>query len=164
MRQGVDTWHFKIQMHCSYPILSSWVFGACNSVPLLGEMAGSQMRTGRRGISFVFYMSVPGTPLLSPSTNLLAWCVLAWHLGVKVDGRTEGVWLGHPRHLVFDNSTDFEAKMARITSAASRIVGLPCRPRKLCKFLLFEPPPPVEEFPVPVKEFHAEKVGEGIEP
>ncbi|CAM9595952.1 unnamed protein product [Ectocarpus sp. 13 AM-2016] len=75
-----------------------------------------------------------------------------------VDGRTEGVWLGHPRHLVFDNSTDFEEKMSRITSAASRLVGLPCRPRKLCKFLLFEPPPPLEEFPVPVKEFHAEKV------
>ena len=102
------------------------------------------------------------TPLLSPSDEFsdLICLVLGWRVGVKVDGRTEAVWLGHPRHLVFDNSTDFEAKMSRVTSAASRLVGLPCRPRKLCKFLLFEPPPPVEEFPVPVKEFHAEKVSD----
>lgn len=72
--------------------------------------------------------------------------------------RTEAAWLGHPRHMVFDNSTDFEAKISRVTAAASRIVGLPCRPRKLCKFLLYEPPPPPEEFPVPAKEFRAEKV------
>lgn len=76
-----------------------------------------------------------------------------------MDAKTEAVWLGHPRHLVFDNSTDFEAKLSRLTTAASRLVGLPCRPRKLCKFLLYEPPPPLEEFPVPAKEFHAEKVG-----
>eukprot|EP00752_Nemacystus_decipiens_P016388 g14650.t1 len=75
-----------------------------------------------------------------------------------VDAKTEAVWLGHPRHLVFDNSTGFEAKLLRLTTAASRLVGLPCRPRKLCKFLLYEPPPPVEEFPVPTKEFRAEKV------
>ena len=76
----------------------------------------------------------------------------------EVDVKTEAVWLGHPRHLVFDNSTDFEAKLSRLTTAASRLVGLPCRPRKMCKFLLYEPPPPLEEFPVPTKEFHAEKV------
>ena len=76
----------------------------------------------------------------------------------KVDAKTESVWLGHPRHLVFDNSTGFDAKLSRLTTAASRLVGLPCPPRKLCKFLLYEPPPPLEEFPVPTKEFHAEKV------
>eukprot|EP00903_Cladosiphon_okamuranus_P009266 g8842.t1 len=75
-----------------------------------------------------------------------------------VDAKTEAVWLGHPRHLVFDNSTGFEAKLSRLTTAASRLVGLPCRPRKLSKFLLYEPPPPLEEFPVPTKEFQAEKV------
>ncbi|CAM9140542.1 unnamed protein product, partial [Scytosiphon promiscuus] len=79
-------------------------------------------------------------------------------LAREVDAKTEAAWLGHPRHLVFDNSTGFEAKISRVTSAASRLVGLPCRPRKLCKFLLYEPPPPLEEFPVPAKEFQAEKV------
>lgn len=76
----------------------------------------------------------------------------------KVDVKTEAAWLGHPRHFLFDNSTDFETKLSRVTAAASRLAGLPCRPRKLCKFVLYEPPPPVEDFPVPVREFHAEKV------
>lgn len=76
----------------------------------------------------------------------------------KVDARTEAAWLGHPRQIIVDNSTDFEAKMDRVTAAASRLVGLPCKPRKLGKFLLTKPPPPLEEFPVPTEEFQAEKV------
>lgn len=48
--------------------------------------------------------------------------------------------------------------MERVTAAALRIVGLPCRPRKLCKFLLAQPPPPLEEFPVRAEAFDAEKV------
>ena len=76
----------------------------------------------------------------------------------KVDARTEAAWLGHPRQILFDNSTDFEAKMDRVMSAASRLVGLPCRPRKLGKFLLTKPPPPLDEFPVPTEQFEAEKV------
>lgn len=78
-------------------------------------------------------------------------------MAVNVDARAEAAWLGHPRQILFDNSTDFEAKMDRVTSAASRLVGLPCRPRKLGKFLLTKPPPPLEEFPVPTEEFEAEK-------
>ncbi|CAM9114381.1 unnamed protein product [Laminaria digitata] len=79
-------------------------------------------------------------------------------MATNVDARAEAAWLGHPRQMLFDNSTDFEAKMDRVTSAASRLVGLPCRPRKLCKFLLTKPPPPLEKFPVPTEEFQAEKI------
>lgn len=60
--------------------------------------------------------------------------------------------------MIFDNSTGFDAKMDRIMSATSRLIGLPCRPRKLGKFLLTQPPPPLEEFPVQAEEFQAEKV------
>lgn len=87
--------------------------------------------------------------------------LLDTHGREKVDVKTEAAWLGHPRHVVFDNSTDFETKLSRVTAAAARLAGLPCRPRKLCKFVLYEPPPPLEEFPVPAREFHAEKVSLG---
>ena len=76
----------------------------------------------------------------------------------KVDKRTEAVWLGHPRHFIFDNSTDFEPKLDRVATTVSRLVGLPCRPRKLGKFLLAQPPPPPEEFPVRAEAFQVEKV------
>lgn len=66
--------------------------------------------------------------------------------------------MGHPRHFVFDNSTDFEAKLKRVMTAVSRVVGLPCLPRKQGKFLLARPPPPMEEFPEHAKEFDVEKV------
>ncbi|CAM9611401.1 unnamed protein product, partial [Hapterophycus canaliculatus] len=44
-------------------------------------------------------------------------------LAIEVDAKTEAAWLGHPRHLVFDNSTGFEAKLSRVTLAASRLAG-----------------------------------------
>lgn len=78
----------------------------------------------------------------------------------QVDAKTEAAWLGHPRHVIFDNSTDFEAKLVRVVSAASRLVGLPCPPRRAGKFLLAQPPPPIEEFPTGAIEFQTEKVNE----
>ncbi|CAM9147294.1 unnamed protein product [Ascophyllum nodosum] len=78
-------------------------------------------------------------------------------LARDVDKRTEAVWLGHPRHFIFDNSTDFEPKLDRVATTVSRLVGLPCRPRKLGKFLLAQPPPPPEEFPVRAEAFQVEK-------
>lgn len=59
--------------------------------------------------------------------------------------------------MVFDNSTPFEAKIERVTRAASRLVGLLCPPRRAGKFLLAQPPPPVDEFPLKAIEFEAEK-------
>jgi hypothetical protein len=46
------------------------------------------------------------------------------------------VWNGHPRHYVFDNSTDFEGKLARIEYKAAKLVGLPHLPRGDDKFHL----------------------------
>lgn len=66
--------------------------------------------------------------------------------------------MGHPRHFVFDNSTDFETKLDRVMTTVSRIVGLPCPPRKQGKFLLAQSPPPLEEFPEPAEAFDVEKV------
>lgn len=108
----------------------------------------------------------PLPPFTRTLSSLYALCalfasdpLLHWYaVGGKVEGRTEAAYLGHQHHMVFDNSTNFEGKIERVTSAASRLAGLPCRPRKLGKFILTQPPPPLEDFPVPVEEFHAEKV------
>ncbi|CAM9517693.1 unnamed protein product [Sphacelaria rigidula] len=79
-------------------------------------------------------------------------------LAKEVDTNTELAWLGHPRHMLFDNSTPFDTKIQRVTRAVSRLVGLPCSPRRASKFLLAQPPPPVAEFPVKTMVFEAEKV------
>lgn len=77
---------------------------------------------------------------------------------VQVDEKTQAAWLGHPRHLIFDNSTGLDDKIERMTAAATRLLGSPCRPRRDCKFLLKQAPPPIDEFPVSVMEFEIEKV------
>lgn len=76
----------------------------------------------------------------------------------QVESKTQEAWLGHPRHFVFDNSTDFEAKLNRVMTTVSRIVGLPCRPRKQGKFLLAQSPPPLGKFPEHAEAFDVEKV------
>ncbi|GMH85367.1 hypothetical protein TrVE_jg308 [Triparma verrucosa] len=42
-----------------------------------------------------------------------------------VDRRTQKAWLGHPRHHVFSNSSDFESKLRELVDAASKVCGLP---------------------------------------
>ncbi|GMH77164.1 hypothetical protein TL16_g07312 [Triparma laevis f. inornata] len=42
-----------------------------------------------------------------------------------VDVRTQKAWLGHPRHHVFSNSSDFESKLRELVDAASKVCGLP---------------------------------------
>ncbi|CAN0311734.1 unnamed protein product, partial [Discosporangium mesarthrocarpum] len=49
-------------------------------------------------------------------------------LAKDVDARTQNAWVGHPRHMLFDNSTDFPRKIERVIAASSRIVGLPGGP------------------------------------
>jgi len=41
----------------------------------------------------------------------------------EMDALTRRAWLGHPRHLVFNNSTDFQGKMQRVQRALAGIVG-----------------------------------------
>jgi hypothetical protein len=43
----------------------------------------------------------------------------------KLDLLSRAAWLGHPKHFVIDNNTDFEGKMNKLVSIASRLVGLP---------------------------------------
>jgi len=54
-----------------------------------------------------------------------------------LDQRTRAAWLGHPKLLVFDNSTDFEGKIQRLVNATAKLVGLPSSlARSSIKFLL----------------------------
>ncbi|CAM9723216.1 unnamed protein product, partial [Phaeothamnion confervicola] len=78
-------------------------------------------------------------------------------LAREMDANTQRVWLGHPQHVVFDNSTDFDRKIARIVAAASRIAGLPALQREDRKFVL-EEWPDLAAFPVPHQEFEVEKI------
>lgn len=87
-----------------------------------------------------------------------AWCCVLCVTSEQVEEKTEVAWLGHPEHMIFDNSTDLDGKIERMTAAASRLVGLPCPPGKWKKFLLVGSAPAVSEFPVPVAEAEAEKV------
>uniref|UniRef100_A0A7S2Y211 NadR/Ttd14 AAA domain-containing protein n=1 Tax=Fibrocapsa japonica TaxID=94617 RepID=A0A7S2Y211_9STRA len=76
----------------------------------------------------------------------------------QMDAKSQAVWLGHPHHYIYDNSTDFQGKMRRLVARAAQLVGMPqpanTTPRK---FLLAEVPDP-STFPVDVEEFEVEKV------
>jgi len=80
-------------------------------------------------------------------------------LAREVDGKTKAVWHGHPRHFIFDNSTDFENKMQRVVSRVGQLVGLPSYPRRFKKFRL-NAVPELSSFPLDatIKEFDVEKV------
>lgn len=53
------------------------------------------------------------------------------------DGKTREAWVGHPQQIVIDNSTDFEGKLMRLVSAASKLVGLPTTMKNVTmKYLL----------------------------
>jgi len=61
--------------------------------------------------------------------------------------------LGHPKLILFDNSTDFEGKLQRLVSATANLVGLPSDlSRETIKFLL-KSPPDLASFPSDV-EYH----------
>lgn len=64
-----------------------------------------------------------------------------------LDQRTRAAWLGHPKLLVFDNSTDFEGKIQRLVNATAKLVGLPSSlARSSIKFLL-KNKPQLRQFP-----------------
>jgi len=54
----------------------------------------------------------------------------------EIDAKLQRAWTGHPKHIVFDNSSDFEGKMQRVVDEMARIVGLPLVQRTPNKFLL----------------------------
>jgi hypothetical protein len=58
----------------------------------------------------------------------------------EVDKKLQSAWIGHPRVYVFDNKTDFEAKMQRVVARVSRICGLPATTKGFRRFLLSEAP------------------------
>jgi CYTH domain-containing protein len=53
-----------------------------------------------------------------------------------LDRKTQAAWVGHPHLRIIDNSTDFEGKMKRLTSAIARILGIPVPLEIERKFLL----------------------------
>lgn len=44
---------------------------------------------------------------------------------IELDNKTQRAWLGHPHHLIIDNSTGFEGKILRALKALSSVLGIP---------------------------------------
>lgn len=42
-----------------------------------------------------------------------------------LDWRTQHAWIGHPHHVIIDNSTDFAEKMRRALGALARVLNMP---------------------------------------
>lgn len=91
----------------------------------------------------------------------------------KLDLELQRAWNGHPRLMVFNNSTDFEGKLERVVNSLSRLLGLPSSRRCFRKFRLKTPRKPVTKnfdgdgedcffdpsiLPVPHQTFDVEKV------
>lgn len=72
-----------------------------------------------------------------------------------LDRRVRDAWLGHPHLRVIDNSTDFAAKVQRVTAAACQVVGVP-EPRELERKFLLRPGP--RQVPVYFEECEVEQV------
>jgi len=78
----------------------------------------------------------------------------------QLDQMTRAAWVGHPKLVVFDNSTNFEGKLQRLVNATAKLVGLPSSlARSSVKFLLYRKPQ-LHLFPPDVKYhvFEVEKV------
>ncbi|CAM9174346.1 unnamed protein product [Choristocarpus tenellus] len=78
-----------------------------------------------------------------------------------MDERTQLVWMGHPLHFLFDNSTGFSEKIQRIVSAASRVSGLPIGPPSIARAYVLQGVPRLDDpdfFPVTVRMFETEKI------
>lgn len=77
---------------------------------------------------------------------------------IRVDRRTQDVWLGHPHLYLLDNSTDFEGKLNRLVEIVNKIVGLPSNLRRRSIKFLLRGPPDTSGFPIDYQEFQVEKV------
>ena len=78
----------------------------------------------------------------------------------RLDHLSRAAWLGHPKHFVFDNTTDFEGKLSKLVSTASRLVGLPSTSKSVTIKYLLKGEPDLSLFPEEVKYriFEVEKV------
>jgi predicted ATPase len=78
----------------------------------------------------------------------------------RLDTCSQRAWVGHPKHCVFDNSTDFEGKMQRLVDTTARLVGLPSNLHRVTRKYLLRSKPNVKDFPASVKYqvFDVEKV------
>lgn len=78
----------------------------------------------------------------------------------RLDHLSRAAWLGHPKHFVIDNKTDFEGKMNKLVQIASNLVGLPTTSKSVTLKYLLRNEPNVALFPDDVKYniFHVEKV------
>lgn len=56
-----------------------------------------------------------------------------------IDRRIQEAWIGHPHLRVIDNSTDFAAKIKRVTAAVCNVVGVPEPVERERKFLVSYP-------------------------
>ena len=79
---------------------------------------------------------------------------------IRLDHSSRAAWLGHPKHFVVDNRTDFEGKMNKLVSIASRLVGLPSTSKSVTVKYLLNEEPDLKTFPEEVKHrvFEVEKV------
>jgi predicted ATPase len=77
---------------------------------------------------------------------------------IALDKKTQEAWMGHPRLLVLDNTTDFEGKMQRLIEAVAKLVGLPTNlSRAATKFKLLAIPD-LSKFTVDYQIFEVEKI------
>lgn len=78
----------------------------------------------------------------------------------RLDHLSRRAWLGHPKHFVIDNTTDFEGKMNKLVSIASRLVGLPTTSKSVTIKYLLKGEPDLSTFPEDVQYsiFEVEKV------
>jgi len=57
----------------------------------------------------------------------------------RLDLRLQEAWIGHPKLIVIDNSTDFEGKLQRLVARLSALIGLPTTRKKFRKYVLSSP-------------------------
>jgi thymidylate kinase len=77
---------------------------------------------------------------------------------IVLDQKTQEAWVGHPRLLVLDNSTDFEGKMQRLIESMAKLVGLPTNLSRSCAKFKLKRPPDLSNFTVEYQIFEVEKV------
>jgi len=77
-----------------------------------------------------------------------------------LDASTRAAWVGHPKFMVIDNSTDFEGKMRKLVNATARLVGLPSTLNRITLKYLLDSEPNLDFFPDDIKYhiFDVEKV------
>jgi hypothetical protein len=72
-----------------------------------------------------------------------------------LDTKLQRAWVGHPKLIIIDNSTNFETKLQRLVDSMSRLLGLPTASKSFRKFTLKAVP---AHIPVKCEVFRVEKV------